>query len=201
MVLQRHFGTQRSGFYVEVGSHDPHRFSNTYLFYRRGWRGICIDALPGSAKAFRLFRPRDTAVEIGVARLPGLLSYYMFNEPALNTFDPALVESRTCLPQYRLAEVRQIATKPLAQILDEHMPGPIEIDFMSVDAEGLDLEVLQSNDWKRFRPKVVVAECLSFDLPSVAAEPLPRFLMQIDYRFYAKTGNSVIFVDAGDRRA
>lgn len=195
LVLQRHFGAKPRGFYVEVGSHDPHRFSNTYLFYRRGWRGICIDPLPGSAKAFRLFRPRDVAVEVGVARSDGSMNYYMFNEPALNTFDAALAHDRARLAEYRVTEVRKVATRPLAAILNETIETPTEIDFLSVDVEGFDLEVLESNDWQLYRPRLVVAECLSLDPLSMSTEPLPRFLADLGYVFHAKTGNSVIYLD------
>ncbi len=55
-----------TGFYVDVGAHHPFRFSNTYLFYTQGWRGINIDATPGSMRAFKKHRPRDINLEIGI---------------------------------------------------------------------------------------------------------------------------------------
>lgn len=58
-LLDRYFGNRANGFFVDVGAHHPHRFSNTYLFYKRGWRGINIDAMPDSMKAFKSMRPRD----------------------------------------------------------------------------------------------------------------------------------------------
>ena len=87
LVLARILGTNTSpGFFVDVGAHHPTRFSNTYYFYRRGWRGINVDALPGTASLFQRARPRDVTVECGVGAQAGVMTYFVFNEPALNTF-------------------------------------------------------------------------------------------------------------------
>src|ERR1700676_3422099 len=90
MVLRRIFHTQTSGFYVDVGAHHPYRFSNTCYFYRRGWRGINIDPNPDAIMAFRRDRPSDVNVCVGVSDIAGVLSFPLFNEPALNTFDSTL---------------------------------------------------------------------------------------------------------------
>src|SRR5437660_1408476 len=90
MVLRRLFEGRRAGFYVDVGAHHPFRFSNTCYFHRRGWRGINIDPNPQAIKEFDRDRPSDTNICVGVADVPGTLSFYFFNERALNTFDAAL---------------------------------------------------------------------------------------------------------------
>lgn len=67
LILRELFEYAKSGFYVDVGAHHPFRFSNTYLFYKVGWRGLNIDAMPNSMKLFNRFRPRDINIECGVA--------------------------------------------------------------------------------------------------------------------------------------
>lgn len=67
LILREFFEYAKNGFYVDVGAHHPFRFSNTYLFYQSGWRGINIDAMPGSMKLFNRFRPKDINIECGVA--------------------------------------------------------------------------------------------------------------------------------------
>lgn len=62
VVLRRLFDSQPSGFYVDIGAHHPVRLSNRYYFYRCGWRGLSVDAAPGSMEMFRRLRPRDIAV-------------------------------------------------------------------------------------------------------------------------------------------
>lgn len=194
LALLRLFEGRRDGFYVDIGSHHPYRFSNTYLFYRKGWRGLCVDPLPGTAAAFRRARPRDIAVEMGVSSTPGTLDYFMFDEPALNSFDAHLSLMRDKAPGCRIIETRQIATDTLASIIARYLPSDeTMIDFLSVDVEGLDLAVLQSNDWTRYRPTVVVAECLGTDIPSLLTDPVAELLSGVGYVAHAKTGQSVIF--------
>ena len=66
MVLRKIFKNQKMGFYVDIGAHHPKRFSNTHLLYKKGWKGINIDATPGSMKLFNQLCPRDTNLELGV---------------------------------------------------------------------------------------------------------------------------------------
>lgn len=194
LVLQRIFGKRRTGFYVEIGSHHPFRFSNTYAFYRRGWHGICIDPLPGTAARFRRWRPRDIALETGVSETPSALTYFMFNEPAINTFSAELAGERQGKNNWHLVEQRQIATQPVSSLLDAHMPAAVEeIDFMSIDVEGLDLQVLRSNDWARYRPRIVITECLHSAMSRWSDDPVVLFMGRQRYLPVAKTVHSVFF--------
>lgn len=195
LVLDKMIDGRKSGFYVEVGCHHPFRFSNTYYFYRRGWKGICIDPLPGTKKLFTKWRSRDLVIEMGVSEQPSLLTYYMFDEPALNTFNPELAKERNGLEQYRITGTLSIATDTLQNILDQHLEENQKIDFFSIDVEGLDLEVLRSNDWKKYRPQIVVTECLEADMINIQRDPVAHFLIEMGYAPYAKTGYSVIFME------
>lgn len=195
LALSRILDGLQSGFYIEVGSHHPFRFSNTYLFYRRGWSGICVDPLPGSKDLFVKYRPRDIVLECGVSRKCGQMTYFMFNEPALNTFNENLAKERHGVGNYFLKEKREVLTEPLSAILDRHLPRCKEITFYSIDVEGLDLEVLESNDWTKHRPRIVIAECLSTNLAQLMGDTLVTFMDSVRYSPYAKTGNSVIFME------
>ena len=64
IILHRMFEWQEQGFYIDVGAHHPTRFSNTYKFYKRGWTGINVDAMPGSMTAFNRLRPKDINIEL-----------------------------------------------------------------------------------------------------------------------------------------
>ena len=195
IVLKRLLDGRPRGFYVEVGCHHPFRFSNTYLFYKRGWSGICLDPLPGTARSFSRWRPRDITLEVGVSRQPSTLTYFMFEEPAVNTFDSAAARRVIDEGRYKILEQRLIRTEPLARIIETHLPpGVAQIDFFSIDVEGLDLEVLQSNDWQRFAPRAVIAECFGSDLEQIQEDPVAKYMSAIGYKPYAKTGHSVVFV-------
>lgn len=196
LILSRIFDNQKNGFYVEVGAHHPFRFSNTFLFYKNGWRGIAIDPLPGTKRLFTKHRPRDIAVEMGVGTREELLSYYMFSEPALNSFDKQYADEMLALGRYKLLNVKKVQCKSLSAILDEYMPIGVEIDFMSIDAEARDLDVLTSNCWKKYRPRVIVAESINPLLHKISEDPVANFLKEVGYVPYAKAKQSVIYLQS-----
>lgn len=182
-----------TGFFVDIGAHHPTRFSNTYYFYRRGWRGINVDALPGTKKLFERMRSRDITIECGVGAQEGVLKYFAFNEPALNTFSEQEAKKKN-RPPYHIVETLQIPVVTLKQILDEHMPSGTQIDFMTVDAEGFDHEVISSNDWTLYHPRVILIELLNTGIENLETHPIAQLLCSQNYRAFAKTYNTFFFV-------
>lgn len=193
MILRRMFEGEGSGFYVDVGAHHPFRFSNTCYFHRRGWRGINIDANPAAIDEFRRHRPSDINLCVGIAKASGKLVFHRFNEPALDTFDSQLAAERAALPGCQLVGKREIAVMPLSHILARHLPDGVEIDFLSIDVEGLDLDVLKSNDWRRFRPRILLVEARGADISALPDDPACRFMRGVGYVPVAKTVNTVLF--------
>jgi FkbM family methyltransferase len=196
MILRKLFREQEHGFYVDVGAHHPRRFSNTYFYYRLGWSGINVDAMPGSMRLFEKMRPRDLNLECAVGNGNGEAKYFIFNDLALNTFDESLSLERNKKP-YQIVRELKIQVRSLASILTQHVPLGQYIDFLNVDVEGMDLEVLQSNDWERFRPKYILVECLRLDLTELTRDGVFSFLSHHGYRPIAKTINTAIFEDTG----
>lgn len=194
MVLRRLFEKKTNGFYVDVGAHHPKRFSNTFIFYKCGWNGINIDAMPGSMKAFNKQRPRDINLEIPIAKERKVLTYFQFDEPALNSFDEKLSLLRQNSTSYKIVSKQEIETYPLSEILAKNLPLNQKIDFLSIDVEGLDLEVLQSNNWLKFRPKVILVEILQSSLSQISDDPIYQFLIEQNYHLYAKTVNTAFFL-------
>jgi FkbM family methyltransferase len=195
MVLKRIFSNQTNGFYIDVGAHHPKRFSNTYFFYKKKWKGINIDALPGSMKLFNKLRPRDINLELGVGKKEEELNYYMFNEPALNSFSKELSEKRDrAQDSYFIKNIIKVEVKPLNKILDEHLTSS-GIDFLNVDVEGLDLDVLKSNDWSKYRPKFVLVEILGSSLQDIDRDPIFQLMKKYNYIFFSKQVNTVFFKD------
>lgn len=197
LILNRLLDGQALGFYVDVGAHHPVRFSNTYLFYQRGWRGINIDAMPGSMKKFNKVRPRDINIECGVAGSTGKLKYHRFNEPALNTFDAFEAEHKN-KPPYQMIETVEVAVERLDALLARHLPTGQQIDFLSVDVEGKDEEVLRSNDWHRYRPRFILAETLRTDMLSLGECPVVHFLRTVNYKLVGKAYNTSFFAREAD---
>lgn len=188
------FPDDRKGFYVDVGAHDPMRFSNTYLLYQRGWRGVNIDAAPGSMGLFDKHRRGDVNIESGVALESGAIPFYVFDEPALNSFDGQLSKTRNADGPYKIIRVVDVPVAPLRQLLAGRIPpGNDYPSVLSVDVEGLDLDVLQSNDWSTFRPRYVLAETLGLTVSEAITSPVSVFMASLNYQFIAKTVNTAFY--------
>lgn len=194
LFLNRLFEDKVQGFYVDIGAHHPKRFSNTYFFYLKNWRGINIDAMPGSMDIFRRERPNDINLEVAIMGSRRHATYFQFNEPALNGFSRSVSMARNGLKNYQI--INQVAVEgfPLSGILDEHLPPGVDIDFLSIDVEGLDFEVIKSNNWKIYRPKVVLVEILEANLEIISTHEIYRFMRQVNYQLHSKMFNTVFFV-------
>jgi FkbM family methyltransferase len=193
LILKRIFDNKTNGVYVDVGAHHPFRVSNTYLFYKMKWTGINIDPMPGSKALFDRYRPQDVNLEMGVSAVRQQLTYHIFNEPALNTFSPQKVEEYTQDPKYQVIKEKKIETWPLADILDHYLPAGKPIDFLTIDAEGLDMDVLQSNNWKKYRPTYILVESDPFLLSNMQHSELGQFMQQAGYAIFAKTYYTYFF--------
>ncbi|MBK8965119.1 MAG: FkbM family methyltransferase [Lewinellaceae bacterium] len=195
VVLLSFFEGQKKykGFFVDVGAHHPVRFSNTWLFYKKGWRGINIDPTPGSMRSFRFMRRKDTNLEIGIGMEEIELDFYCFNEPALNTFDKNLALERNNKGPYRILKTLKVHIKSLKTILDEHLPLNAKIDFMTIDVEGLDLSVLQSNDWLKYRPTYLLVEDIGFEYESRENSDIYCFLKNKGYTIAASLKRTTIY--------
>ncbi len=198
LLLCRIFEGKKAGFYVDVGAHHPKRFSNTFLFYESGWSGINIEPNPSAMAIFAKERKRDINLQVGVSSQQGELLYFEFNEPALNTFDNNLASEREETTSYKIIATQKIPVNRLDSLLEKYVPVGVVIDFLTVDVEGLDLEVLRSNDWNRFRPRCVLAEALGLEKTFAFLEetPMITYMQKQGYRLFAKTYNSLFFLDS-----
>ncbi len=161
MLLCNHiFNNQKSGFYVDVGAHHPRRFSNTYLLYKKGWSGINIDPVPNMQQLFKE-RVRDINISVGISNKRGFMQYYTFSKSPLNTFEPEVARQQ----EQKYGNPKEIETEvfTLREILDNYANNK-KIDFMNIDVEGHEIEVLSSNDWEKYSPRVIALEDQNLDI-------------------------------------
>jgi FkbM family methyltransferase len=176
-----------------VGAHHPYRFSNTLFFYKRGWRGINIEPTPNAVKAFNIFRRRDINLNIGISSKRDKLLFYCFNEPALNGFSKELSEERdSTSAKYKITKQIEIETLPLADVLDQYLPAEQKIDFLTIDVEGFDLQVLQSNNWQKYKPTFILVED-RIDFNNLADSEVYQYLEKQGYQLVAKTLRTLFF--------
>jgi len=190
-TLLEQMGMPEKGFFVDVGAHHPVRFSNTYTLYRKGWRGINIDATPGSMELFRKMRPEDINIESAVSDDTAPRTFYLFEDAAYNTFNSELAETyvATGCP---LREKREIPQRTLAGILDDHAAPGTRIDLLSIDVEGEEMGVLRSNDWNRYRPDIIVIEDLAASLDDLRRSKAVAYLSHYSYEPASKMIRSLI---------
>jgi len=140
---------KRTGFYVDVGCHHPTRLNNCHLLYSNGWRGVNIDINKISIDFFNFVRKKDINICKAVSLKKGLTKYY-YDKP-LSLYN-SLVKSKN------LNKVEKIKSDRLDSILNTTRYKNQKIDFLSIDAEGKDFEVLKSLNFKRYKPKFICIE-------------------------------------------
>src|SRR3990170_6595633 len=156
--LMRVFEHRASGFYVDVGAGGPVEDSVTKLFYYRGWSGINIEPGPEFVN-LDASRPRDVNLRIAVSSDETQREFRVSkSHPGLSTFYPT--ESRERLPDGFSFESELVQCRTLQHILDEHGQG-CQIDFMKIDVEGTEADVLRSLDLIATRPTVLLVEAVT----------------------------------------
>ncbi len=182
---------QATGFYVDCGAHDPWRYSNTALLHQRGWTGLNIDADDEAVARFHIGRSGDINVHCGVSDKPGVLSFARFADGAVNTFDPAMTRQQT--PGFGAPVMSQVPVETLGELLHRHVPQGVAVDYLNIDCEGLDFQVLAGNDWSRFVPKVITVEISALNLLHASSNPAVALLVERGYLFRGQYFATSIF--------
>ncbi len=189
MIAQSLIDTN-AGRYVVIGSGHPVRGSNTYSLYRQGWSGLLVDPLRTNIELSRKVRRRDTCVE-------ALCTYS--DQPAVTFWEYTPYEYSTALPD-QVAELARrghtasnsydLRSYSLETLVTAH--GMLDARLLSIDVEGMDLEVLQGNSWQDFRPEIIIIE--EWESPPSRSTPIRQFLSDHDYNFVAFNRASSVFL-------
>lgn len=194
IILNSIFSAQSIGFYVDIGAHHPKHYSNTFLLYQKGWRGINVDANPESIHLFKRSRPRDINVIAGVGTANTTLSYHRFSDPAVNTFSESEAAYWKSKRWITYLGSEEIPLKSAQVLIDTNLPTGTTIDLLSIDVEGLDLAVLETIDFTKNSPRVIVIEAHNFSVATCHASPIYQFLTKKGYRLSSIIQFSLIFI-------
>lgn len=185
----------KNGFYVDIGAYSPTECSNTYAFYKHGWHGINVDATPGVIESFNLLRSRDINLNLAIGGNSKDIVFYSWGTPCVfNTADPQLANERNNMLGIDAIETT-VKCITLAELLDTYLPDNEKIDFLTIDVEGLDLDVLKSNNWEHYRPELVLAEVYADNINQLVKTELYQFLIQQNYECISWLKPSIIFRD------
>lgn len=157
--LLRCFGGQSEGCYIDIGAGHPVYDNVSLAFYLRGWSGITVEPNPWLAQLSAAVRPRDTRLQSLVGSEKGEATYYLVEHfHGLST--TIATNAEAAQQEYgKPAKAMPVTMTTLRAMCED--AGITEIDFLKIDVEGAEKAVLSGNDWKRFRPKVVLAEALA----------------------------------------
>lgn len=187
--------SKKKGFYVDIGAYDPTRYSNTKKFYDKGWRGINIEPEITKISKFQKYRKRDINLNVGVGVLKRKMVFYEFMPDTLSTFSKKEYLRYKKLG-YKFIGSKKVEVLPLKEILSKRKSK--KIDFLSVDTEGFDLEVLKSNDWTKFRPNYICIESRIHEKTnsSTRNKLLLNYLKKISYKCVYDNGLNSIYEDS-----
>ncbi len=181
--------------YIDIGAHHPWYYNNTYLFYRQGARGINVEPDPSLFAGLRRGRPRDLNLNIGIGPRQAELDFYVLSRRTLNTFSAS--EARKYVEEHglRIVDTRRVQVQTFAQVIDAHLGHAP--DLVSLDVEGLDLDILRSIDFSNYRPHVFCVETISYaggDGSGVKCAEIHALMLQSGYKLYADTYINSIYV-------
>lgn len=181
VYLMRCFREQAEGFYIDVGAGHPVVDNVSFAFYLKGWRGITVEPNPSLARLSHNIRPRDIAVETLVGAKPGQAKFYLVDDfHGLSTMIGE--NARAAKDNYgKQAEEHELPVTTLADLCKAHQPPAI--DFLKIDVEGAEKDVLVGADWGRYRPRVVVIEATMPASPEPNWSGWEPFLLSQRYRF------------------
>ena len=189
------FKDRLNGFYIDVGAFHPYRINNTYLLYKKGFRGINIDISATSIDFFNFARPDDVNLNIGASdKFEDKIFFSKKNLSFHNTLSKSLAESDIQTEPFK--KKYSISCKPLDYIIKKTKFSNKTIDFLNIDAEGYDYQVLLGLNLKRYNPKVICIEIsplVDKKNEQYKNTKIYKYLLKHGYKLSWKGFNSFIF--------
>jgi len=174
------FAGQAKGTYIDIGAGHPVADNVSFWFYERGWRGIVVEPQADLAALSGRLRPRDTTVRALIGRADGESDFFLVDRlhGFSSTVEQHARKAEAFGAGYRKLRLPVMTLKTLCETY--HLR---EIDFLKIDVEGAEAEVLAGADFTRFRPKVIIAEAIAPASNEPAWAEWEPQLLAAGYRF------------------
>lgn len=187
--------------YLDIGANDPVSLNNTYRLYQRGSSGICIEPNPVLCKKIKRKRKRDICINAGVAFDDrNEADFFVFPEKysGLNTFSKEEAdfweqEGNDEIGKHKVTKVVKMKLMDINEIMAKYFsPYP---NFISIDVEGFDFEILKRIDFSKFKTQVFCIETLGFieNNREIKKTEIIDFFKSREYFVYADTYINTIF--------
>ena len=201
LIIDRLFNNINNGVYIDVGCNHPIKYNNTYILYKKGWRGINIDSDKDSIKLFNQHRKNDHNVNAIVSNNEEVKElYYYHNRSAINTLSKDLVDSRSTKPKKIIKE----KSTTLNKIIENSPFEKEKINLLSIDIENHEYEALKEFNFSKYRIDVIIAECIDLSqkklemynqsLNFITNTSIYKLLTGNDYKLINWVQSDLIFV-------
>ncbi len=193
--IKKIFKKNYKGKYVDVGCFHPTRSNNTFKFYKTGWQGINIDLNPLTIELFNYARPNDINICAAISNRETKKKLYFLGD--LDSKNTLNVNHKNWINKHFRIEnkdikIKSVKTKKLNDILEKYNFN--EIDFMNIDIEGHELEVIKSLNLKKYKINVICIEILDYDdFSAKRKKKLKTFFRQNKYSLIGKSKINYIF--------
>ena len=169
LILQNIFKKQNNGLYIDVGCQHPIKNNNTYLLYKKGWKGINVDLDKDNIKLFNSARPEDYNVNKALSsEIKNVKLYFYHKKSPINTIDKKTSEFQKA----KVSSIKNITTDTLNNIISNTKYKDCCIDLLSIDVEGHELQVLKGFNLTKYRHKVIVVEYLDLNVSKLEIKNL-----------------------------
>jgi len=181
-IFINNYFKNKIGFYVDVGAYHPLELNNTCLLHKRGWGGINIDINTLSIDYFNFLRPNDVNINIAASNKKTIKTiYYQKKKSPLNTLK--ITQAKKMF--IGNIKKRKVKSKTLSKIIDNTKFKGKKINFLNIDTEGSDLEILKKLNFKKYKPELICVELLdSFNASSkiIKKNKIYKFLVNKKYK-------------------
>ena len=180
--------------YLDIGANDPYFLNNTAIFYEKGSRGVNIDANPFLIENFKKYRPHDINLNFGISNKEDESDFFIMQDNTLSTFSKPEYENLVA-DKKKLAQIKKIRLTTVSNILEQYFDNRFP-DFLTIDVEGMDFQILQSIDFGKSSPKVICVEAAEYSPIGAGKrrDDLINFLTAKGYYEYANTNLNAIMV-------
>jgi FkbM family methyltransferase len=183
--------------YLDIGAHHPSRLNNTYLFYLKGSRGVCVEPDPELFAELRAKRRRDTCLKMGIGfDHRENADFYIMSSNTLSTFSKEEAQRYESYGQQRVLRVINTSLESINAVIKQYFKKAPH--FISLDTEGLDFQILKSLDFTQYRPEVFCVETLTYteNKTEQKVTAIVDYMAQHSYMAIADTYINTIFVDS-----
>ena len=202
LLISYIFRNKKKGIFIDIGCNHPVYNNNTYLLYKKGWRGINIDLDEKSINLFNTFRKSDLNIKQAISSKAEEVDLYFYhNKSPINTINKDLVNFHKTKPK----QIKKINTKTLNSIIMKTPFANEKIDFMNIDVEGHELDVLKGFDLIKFSPTIIVIEYLdlnvkkleitNFNLQNIINSEIYKYMINNNYTLVNWIHSDLVFVN------